>query len=97
MSCTSVHTRVLTCVFCRRLRWQLHAVPNHPRRLQLPRAGRGEPHPRPDLLRPLRLLRLLRAAQHVLGHHQRHLLRGEGRHRQPKERVRNGRLLQTGA
>ena len=75
---------------------QVHTVPNHPGRLQLPRAGGSKPYPRSHLLHPLRLLCLLRPPQHVPCHHQRHVLRGESRALEPEERVWRWRLLQEG-
>ena len=75
---------------------QLHAVPHHPRRLQLPGSAAGKPHPRPGLLHSVRLLRLLHSTQHVPGYHQRHLLGSQGRHFHAEKRIRDVRLPETG-
>jgi len=51
---------------------------------------------RPHFLPVLHLLRLLRAAEHVLGHRQRHLRRSQGRAEEEDAGLPNGRLLQDG-
>ena len=60
---------------------QLHAVPHHLGRLRLPPDRECEPGAGSDVLHHLCFLRLLRAAQHVPRHHQRHVRRGQVRHR----------------
>jgi len=76
--------------------WQLYSVPHHSRRLQLPGSAAGKPRPWPGLLYSLCVLRLLHPAQHVPGHHQRHLLGGQGRHFHAEKRIRDVRLPEAG-